>query len=362
MKRICFVYPTLTKYIIPAMEGLSEHCDLDFIYSPSPPEAGFGEHQLPQNEHLRWIPVKLSTPFGKKVSLYQHGLVSYMVHNRPDAVIIWANPRCISTWFVLLAGKILRIPIYSRGHGLYKKVKISLGYKLMYSLLISLSKKYICYTDSVKESLLPLVKNPDKLVVDYNTLYNDYPIYPEEKTAQEKGILFIGRLRARCGIEELIEMIKFLKSKYSFNLDLHIIGDGILGEWVREKSKENDWIIYHGMIYDDREIQKISRECRFGVFPGTAGLSVVHMMSLSLPPLTHDYMYAHGPEPSYIQPGVNGWFYNKFNHEALSSAILDISRIPVSDMKIYQKNAFETYQKLRTPPLHERLWSIVNLS
>lgn len=342
---------------------MSNYCHLDFIYSPAPIEAGFGEHQLPQNDHIRWQSVKTFRPFGKSFGVIQQGLISYMVHNRPDAIIIFANPRYLSYWSVLIAGKFLHIPIYSRGHGLYKKKKISIGYKIMYSLMINLSKKYLCYTESVKDSLLPLVKDPDKLVVDYNTLYNDYPVYPKEKTGQEKGILFIGRLRPRCGIEELIAAIKTLRSTGSINLGLHIIGDGILGDWVREQSKENTWISYHGMVYEDREIQEISRECRFGVFPGDAGLSVVHMMSLSLPPLTHDTMYTHmGPEPSYIQSGVNGWLYSKSSPtKTLSSVISDLAGIPPAEMKIFQNNAFETYLKLSTPPFHERIWALLNL-
>ena len=341
------------------MEGLSRHCKLDFIYSPTAPEAGFGEHSLPKNENLRWIPVKMTAPFGRKISLFQKGLVTYMLKNRPDAVIIWANPRCISTWFVLLAGKILRIPIYSRGHGLYKKTKLTFGFKFMYSLIIRLSKKYICYTESVRESLMPLTKNTQKLVVDYNTLYNDYPVKPEEKSGSEKGILFIGRLRALCGVQALINSIVQLNQDPSFAIDLHIIGDGIEGNWVREKAQNYSWIHYHGMIYDDAKIQEISRLCRIGVFPGTAGLSVVHMMSLSLPPLTHNHMHAHGPEPSYIKDDLNGWFFDKSNPQALTTAISTIWEKTLADMQSYQKNAFLTYKKLNEPPLHERLWSII---
>ena len=363
MKRICIIYPRITKYILPVIEGLSEKCDLDFIYSAAAPEEGFGEHQLPQNEHIRWLPVKLLTPFGKKVGQFQSGLVSYLAHGRPDAVIIFANPRYISYWLVLIAGKIMHIPIYSRGHGLYKKVKVSMGYKILYSTMINLSEKYLCYTDSVRDTLLPLVKNPDKLAVDYNTQYNEFPVPPQEKTGQEKGILFIGRLRERCGIEELIAAVRGLRAGGTFDLDLHIIGDGVLGNWVRERSKDDAWIHYHGMVYEDRQIQEISRECRFGVFPGDAGLSVVHMMSLSLPPLTHNYMYTHmGPEPSYIRSGENGWFYDKLSTtQTLSSVIADLAKIPPAEMQLMQTHAFQTYQKLSDPPFHERLWLILNL-
>ncbi|OGN73487.1 MAG: hypothetical protein A2X25_03235 [Chloroflexi bacterium GWB2_49_20] len=341
---------------------MSEHCHLDFIFSPAPIEAGFGEHQLPQNDHIRWMSVKTFRPFGEKIGLIQRGLVSYMIHNHPDAVIIFANPRYLSYWFVLLAGKFLNIPIYSRGHGLYKKEKISLFYRIMYGSMIQLSKKYLCYTDSVKDSLLPLVKDPNKLAVDYNTLYNNYPVYPQEKTGQEKGIFFIGRLRPRCGIEELIASIQSLREDSLLEIDLHIIGDGILGEWVRKQVKAYPWIFYHGMVYTDREIQTISRNCRCGVFPGDAGLSVVHMMSLSLPPLTHDTMYTHmGPEPSYIQPGVNGWFYGPSSpSKTLSEAISVLIMLTPENMKKFQKNAFDTFQNLSMPPFHERLWALID--
>jgi len=364
MKRICIIYLRTTKYILPVVEGLSKKANVDFISSPAAQEEGWGKHQLPTNDHIRWMDVKHITPFGNRFGQFQTGLVRYMLRDKPDAVIIFANPRFLSYWAVLFAGKILRIPVYSRGHGLYKKVKLTTSYRIMYSLMINLSEKYLCYTDSVKDTLLPLVKNPDKLAVDYNTQYNDYPVHSEEKTGKEKGILFIGRLRPRCEIENLVAVMQNLRSTQpGFDLELHIVGDGVLGNWARETAKENLWIHYHGMVYEDRQIQEISRACRFGVFPGDAGLSVVHMMSLSLPPMTHNYMYTHmGPEPSYIRHGENGWFYNRDTSiQSLETAVAGLAKISPEEMKGYQKRAFETYLQLAEPPFHERLWKILNL-
>ena len=77
----------------------------------------------------------------------------------------------------------------------------------MYWSIRKFSTKYICYTQSVKESLLSIFPNEDYLAVDNNTIYNPYSVQPMAKTGREKGILFIGRLRQNCGIELLIKTV-----------------------------------------------------------------------------------------------------------------------------------------------------------
>src|SRR5205823_3645769 len=88
---------------------------------------------------------------------------------------------------------------------------------------------------------------------------------------------------------------------------------------------------------------------------------VVHMMSLSLPVITHDDLPSHqGPEPSFIRNGVSGLLYDHNDpEESLYRAIRSLASDPLLLAQMRQF-AFEDYQGLVNPPLSERFWSILD--
>ena len=91
MKKICFVYPYITSYIIPLIEGMSENDQVDFFFSPNPSRAGFGVFNYGDTNNLNWIEVETFTPFGEKFGMYQRGVISHIIRSRPEAVIIFAK-------------------------------------------------------------------------------------------------------------------------------------------------------------------------------------------------------------------------------------------------------------------------------
>ena len=360
MKKVCFIYPHITSYVLPLIYGMAESCKLDVVYGSAPLEEGFGKHDIFVHPNVSWTELKTISPFGKYFGMYQRGIITHIFKNRPNAIVFFGNPRYISFWFVLIIGKILKIEVYPSGHGLFKKKKPSILIKLMYRIIIALSTKYLCYTESVKKSLAS-VGNEGSLLVDNNTLYNSAPILPAEKNGNEPDVFFIGRLRSRCGIEELIDAIRIMRSRNK-NIDLHIIGDGPLSNLVISRAESNPWVHYHGQLFEDSQIREVSRSCRIGCYPGDMGLSVVHMLSLCLPPVTHNSMNEHmGPEPSYIQDGINGFFYSpKLNITALVDTLFRIWNLPTEQIRTVQKAAYSTYTDLSTPPLHRRILQNIN--
>ncbi len=365
MKRITLIYPVLTSYILPVIHGIaeSERVQMNILYSPALQGEGFGEHLPFEHPNLRWIELEEWQPFGKVFALHQKGLLTHVLRERPDAVLIWANPRYISFWGMLILGKMLKIPVYPRGHGLFKKKRVGIFYKIMYKTILKLSYKYICYTPKVKESLLPYTDQPEKLVADCNTLYNDYPVLPEEKTGRENGVFYIGRVRSGCGADILIQAIKYLNHQENLGIELHIIGDGPLGLFLKEQALEFSWLHYYGKIYDQKRISDISRNCRLGCVPGFMGLNVVHMMSLSLPVVTHVQLNQHmGPEPEYIRHKENGWLVDKPNMVAsIIDALRDMWFMPPEEFKKITNNAYQKYIGLSEPSYHERLLNILDV-
>ncbi len=365
---MAFNYPHLTSYILPAFYQVAESGKvfLDVLYGPTPPNLGFGHPEPFEHPNVRWYPLKEIKPLGTSIGMYQIGLVSYIIRERPDLVMLWGNPRYISFWLVLLFGRISGIPIFVRGHGLFKKSRVNLPYRLMYTTILRLCTRYVCYTPGVKESLKPLTKNEEKLVVDYNSLYNSYTLHPDERTGEEKGILYLGRVRQGCGVEALVQAVKTLNQQ-GREIELHVIGGGPLHSYIAEEARRHLWLKYYGEEYSPKKIREISRHCRFGCLPRRCvGLNVVHMMSLSLPVVSHRVLSINfGPEGEYIKHGWNGWLIPGIdmanNIPSLLEGILKCWELPKDEMHLMQQHAFETYQELQNPPLHERwlrIWGV----
>lgn len=363
MKRLLYVLPNLSSYILPLIEGMANHCKVDVIYSPVSQKSGFGIPDLPGLQNIQWLERPTKELFKRKnFGKYQFGVVSHVLMMRPDAVLIPSNGNYINYWVLLILCKFLGIKVFSRGHGLIKKKNPGWQYRIGYSLMVNLSAKYICYTPTVKESLLSLAINEKKLEVDYNFQYNKFPLASENKSGNEKDILFIGRLRDDSGIEYLIRAVESLRGDFK-NVCLHIIGGGKHSDYVIRIAKEKAWIKYHGQLFKDEEIREITKLCRFSCVAGSAGLSVVHMMSFSLPMVTYlDMHKPQGPETSYIIDDVNGWFYGHFLDEnALSEKIKQVYSLPCDIVNQVQQKAWETYLALSTPPFHERLLRIMGI-
>ena len=76
-----------------------------------------------------------------------------------------------------------------------------------------------------------------------------------------------------------------------FPIHLHIVG---------VKGNNNKQLSYYGNV-DPSDIPEVSNNCHIGVYPGDAGLSVLHYMCLGLCPVTHSSLRVHsGPEPAYV--------------------------------------------------------------
>ena len=206
-----------------------------------------------------------------------------------------------------MVANIFKIPVFSHGQGLYNKPKPRLIHRILFKTTIWFSSSYVCYTQSVYDSLINIGIKSHKLSVMDNTIVNDFPITIEEKNNIQNKLLYIGRLREGCNLKLLFDVMKKLEDK-EIMLKLDIIGDGHKRKELEEYVETlNIDVTFFGAIYDDEIISNMSKDCKLGIYPGDAGLSVVHYMSLSLIPIVHSDLTKHmGPEPSYIKDGKNG--------------------------------------------------------
>ncbi len=356
--RVAIIEPVWTHYRYPVYRELAQRCHVDWIFSPAPRETGFGAVTPAGTASLRYIEVPMRKPLGQAAGFWQAGVTRYLVRERPDVVMFSANPRSISFWMALVAGRIFGIPIYAHGHGVYKKTQISWFYRRMMNLLLRLSAGYIAYAPIVRDSFARHGFLTAKVQVAHNSVVNPFPLPPGEKTGTERGVLFLGRLRPDSGIKTLLNAVQQLR-QIGCELELHVIGGGENLPRLQETHSGLGWVRWHGDVYDPARIREISRACFAGCYPGNAGLSVIHMMSLSLPVIVQDGLERHGPEAALVRDGTNGVRCPSAQPGShLDEALGAMARDPAK-VREMQNAAYQTYLELTTPSLATQLAQIL---
>jgi glycosyltransferase involved in cell wall biosynthesis len=356
--RVAIIDPVWTHYRYPVYCELAQHCRVDWIFSPAERAEGFGGITSPPTSALQYFEIPMRKPLGQKVGFWQVGLTRYLIRERPDVVMVSANPRSISFWLTLVAGRVLGVPVYAHGHGVLRRSRIPWAYRRMMNLLLRLCTGYIAYGAIVRNTFAARGFPVKKVQVAANSMINPCTASSDEKTGSERGLLFLGRLRADTGLEILLGAVEALRHR-GHRVELHIIGEGEARRRLQELFPESDAVHWYGEIYDPARIREISRACFAGCHPGPAGLSVVHLMSLSLPVLVQEDVENHAPEVALIEDWNNGVRYGHGRPAAnVENAITAMLRDP-SKLRCMQNAACRSYVELVNPSLATRLGAIL---
>ncbi|AUG54543.1 glycosyltransferase [Thalassospira marina] len=356
MKKFIYIQSFITLYREPVILALAKKFRLTIMADLNPEDSlGYNTRgELPAHKYIN----------SKRLSICNHRLlfqphVDLMSLREIDGILIDANIRLVSLWLLLFRCRLSGVKLYLHGQGAYRVLYPRLIHRILFKTLVNLSTTYICYNDAARKTLIDIGCSKQKLAVANNSLNLKSIVVPKEKTGTETGILFIGRLRERCRLEILLNAISDLRSNGQ-EITAHVIGTGELESFYRKKYSNKNWIIWHGNIFEDSKIAEISRQCRVGCYPGDAGLSIVHYFGLSLPPIVHDQMHRHmGPEPHYIQEGINGFLFSPGN---LSEKLKEIWLMPTHKIHEISTSAQKSYWNLNTPPLGEKILEIINRS
>lgn len=357
-RTVFYVQPLIAHYRIEVIESLNRLFSVKLFASSAGIESsGFSREDPVCAE---FVETQISHLFTPGINM-QREVVGRIVRERPAAVLMFADVRYVSLWLALMAGRVMRIPVLIHGQGLYRHEEgAGLIRKLCYRVAVALSTQYICYTDASKRSLESAGCPSGKLIVADNSLTVAHTVDPAEKTGTETGILFLGRLRDDSNVGALIEAAGRLRSE-GHQIVLHLIGGGKHAAQLKRQYGDRDYVVWYGPVFDESRIAEISRLCRIGCYPGAAGLSVVHMFGLSLPPLVHDELQRHmGPEPGYVEEGNSGYFYPREGGvEGLVDTIRKVWGVEPEAMRLAAAAAFSKYQQLNSPTLGRRLAEIV---
>lgn len=338
--KLLYIQTIIPEYRNNTIIELAKRFDLHIIAQKLNEDSG---HKAIENSLKNFHEEKTKSIFFGLIK-YQSNTIKNIRKINPEIILSHSDIKNISCWIAMIYSKFKGIPYYSYGHGPYKKNKNLLLYKIIYKIAMKLHSGYIAYNEFSKLSFERLDIRGSKLHHINNTIKIIDNPYCESKTGKENGILFIGRIRENSNLELLVDACENLRASGE-NITLHIIGHGEYYEKLRLHVQLKPWVTLYGKIFDQKHINEISKNCRIGCYPGSAGLSVVHYFALGLPPIVKKSMINHmGPEPAYVVDNVNGFHFNQDSD--LYKTLLKILSLSKNEYIKISNESINTYKKL----------------
>jgi len=272
----------------------------------------FTHYQSAKNIHL----------FGGAFYLcYQLGIINWLEEWNPDALIVEANPRYLSTpsavkWMRAHGRKVI-------GWGLGNPSPFRRGAGVR-SHFINQFDAMLTYSQRGADEYAALGYPREKIFVAHNSVSPAPTFNVERPTFNVKPtILFVGRLQARKRVDYLLRACAEIEPRPR----LIIIGDGPERAGLESLAKN----VYPSAEFigskHGAELKPYYEQADLFVLPGTGGLAVQEAMSYGLPVIVAK---GDGTQDDLVREG-NGWQINPEDYGALVStmqnALSDIARL-----------------------------------
>jgi glycosyltransferase involved in cell wall biosynthesis len=239
---------------------------------------------------------------------YQQGFINWLEEWNPNALIVEANPRYLSTpaavrWMHARGRKVI-----GWGLGAPKQSKVWSRFIRQFDAMLSYSQRG---ADEYAELGFPR----EKIFVAHNSVSAKPKQNPEHglQTEDHVTLLFVGRLQARKRVDSLLRACAEMGS----NPRLLIVGDGPERTALESLAKE----IYPSAEFigakHGAELKPYFEQADLFVLPGTGGLAVQEAMSYGLPVIVAK---GDGTQDDLVREG-NGWQIQPEDYGALVSAM-----------------------------------------
>lgn len=342
--RLAVQQRVLPNYRAPFFDLLASACEGGmslFTGMPRPTEGittidqlQVSRYRLGRNLHLFGGPLYLC---------YQIGLLSWLQSWDPDALIVEANPRYLSTLAAVRWMHERKRPVVGWGLG---SPPVSGIRKQRRSSFIHQFDAMISYSQRGADEYAALGFPSERIFVAHNAVSppptSPCPARPPAFNARP-SILFVGRLQARKRIELLLHACAQLDS----NPRLVIVGDGPEREKLESLAKE----IYPRAEFPGArhgtELKPYFTEADLFVLPGTGGLAIQEAMSYGLPVIV---ARGDGTQDDLVRQ-ENGWQIPPDDFDALVSTVKDA----LSDVARLRKMGEESYRIVKEEINIERM-------
>lgn len=256
-----------------------------------------------------------------------------LVWGKYDTFIMLGEPKCISSWVILILSRLLGKRFIFWTHGWYGRenwIK-----KIVKKIYFGLADGVMLYGEYARNLMLKQGLPSDKLFVIHNSLAYDEEIkvrqglepstfYQVHFNNDNSNLVFIGRLIADKKLDLIIHAMVLLRNK-GINLNMTYVGDGPVKANLETLAKDcdlQDHVWFYGPCYDETKIAQLIYNADICVSPGDIGLTAIHSMTFGTPVITHNNFCHQGPEFEAIQENITGLFFEYNNTEDLAHAIM----------------------------------------
>jgi len=336
--RLALQQRVLPSYRVPFFDLLAQSCEggvslfagasrsVEMIVSGKPQVAKYYEAK---NIHLF---------SGAFYLCYQQGFINWLEEWKPNALIMEANPRYLSTssavkWMHKRGRKVI-----GWGLGSPHLSGPFAGFRQMRRLsFLSQFDALIAYSQRGAAEYAGLGFPREKIFVAHNSvsLAPSQILDHRPQTIDNSTILFVGRLQARKRVDLLLRACAEIESKPR----LIIVGDGPEREILESLAKD----IYPSAEFigakHGAELKPHFAKADLFVLPGTGGLAVQEAMSYGLPVIVAK---GDGTQDDLVRAG-NGWQITPEDYDALVSTIKNA----LSDIARLRRMGKESYRIVR---------------
>ena len=346
--RLALLQRVLPSYRAPFFDLLASACQGGMSLFAGLPRPAEGITTASKLQVASYQPGKNIHLFSGNLYLcYQLGLIDWLKTWDPDALIVEANPRYLSTPSAVkwmhgrgrpVIGWGLDSPPLSPAHHAQAKGgggNGEVGFRKRQRLsFIRQFDGLISYSQRGAEEYAVLGFPPERIFVAINSVTTPPDSIPAHRpwTRDHLTILFVGRLQARKRIDMLLRACAQLDSKPR----LVIVGDGPERLSLKALAQE----IYPGAEFigarHGTELKPYFTEADLFVLPGTGGLAVQEAMSYGLPVIVAQ---GDGTQDDLVRR-TNGWQIPPDDFDALLSTMKDA----LSDVARLRKMGDESYR------------------
>lgn len=264
---------------------------------------------------------------------WQRGLVEWLEEWQPDALVVEANPRYLSTYRAADWMRRRGRPVIGWGLGAPNAGREPAGF---WGAIGSFGRRrfyrnfdgMIAYSRRGADEYRALGFSAQRVFVAPNAVVNrpteDAPVRPIEKEGRQK-VLFVGRLQERKRLDNLLRACAGLDT--GLQPQLTIVGDGPALTGLQQLAQEvYPQVEFAGAVHGPA-LERYFVAADLFVLPGTGGLAVQQAMGHGLPVIVAE---GDGTQDDLVRP-ENGWRVPANDitalQRALREALSDIQRL-----------------------------------
>ena len=254
---------------------------------------------------------------------------------RPDCVVVQGGPYELTSWILLLWGRLTGTPVLAWTLGVQRR---EAGLKWWFrKSFFGLARGLLLYGDYPAKLLVEGGVPADSIHVIYNSLDTSAQqvAFKQIEATDTDGIrsqyglsanasvfVFIGRVVARKRLSVAIEAIGILRDK---GVDAHfmVIGDGDDVSALKQLSIQKDVrerVHFVGSVYEEPKIASYMALAQGAIIP-EAGLPIIHPMAYAVVPIISDNIEQHGTEWEAVEEGSTGHFFRDGDADHLASVL-----------------------------------------